>query len=94
MVHAGCDEDYADQLTSEQKITTIKGRTEIETWVKKTSAAQNHYWDCEVYAALAADLLHVRYLEELQEPMAAPTQHNEQAAEKDWIADKGEDWLK
>lgn len=94
MVYAGCDEDYADQLTSEQKIPMIKGRAEIETWVKKTSAAQNHYWDCEVYAALAADLLHVRYLEELQEPMAAPTQHNEQAAEKDWIADKGEDWLK
>lgn len=93
MVHADCDGDYADQLTSEQKITTIKGRNEVETWVKKTSAAQNHYLDCEVYAALAADLLHVRYLEELQQPESAGVGERSGDQNDDWIPDKGGNWL-
>ena len=93
MVHADCDGDYADQLTSEQKITTIKGRNEVETWVKKTSAAQNHYLDCEVYAALAADLLHVRYLEELQQHESSGVGERTEEQNDDWIPDKGGKWL-
>ena len=70
MLNADTDEEYAEQLTSEQRIIAEKGGRQIETWQKKTSAKQNHWWDCEVYAALAADLLHVRNLED--EPIAEP----------------------
>jgi len=72
MVHSDCDLDYASQLTAEHKIRTRKGNREIDTWVKKISNAQNHYLDAEVYAALAADLLHVRYLEDLAEAQPVP----------------------
>ena len=94
MVHADCDSDYAEQMTSEQRITTVKGRVEIETWVKKTSASQNHYLDCEVYSALAADLLHVRYLEDLNQEPAQPASVTKEKDEKEWIKDTGEDWIK
>lgn len=67
MVNADCSLDYASQITSEHKIITRKGNKEISTWVKKTSHAANHYFDCEVYAATAADLLHVRHLQPLEE---------------------------
>lgn len=58
---------YAEHLTAEHRVVTTKGSRQIETWVKKTSAKQNHWWDCEVYAFLAADLSHVSLLEELPE---------------------------
>ncbi len=92
MVHAGCDRDYAEQLTSEHKVRMKKSNKEIETWVPKTSAAQNHYLDTEVYAALAADLLHVRYLEELVPEAAAPLATAATDKQDDWITTK-EDWL-
>ncbi|MCX7779620.1 MAG: phage terminase large subunit family protein [Negativicutes bacterium] len=88
MVHADCDLDYATQLTSEHRVRERKGNKEVETWKQKTSATPNHYLDCEVYAALAADLLHVRYLEDLpaQEPAYSVRE------EQEWIKVK-EDWL-
>ena len=58
---------YAEHLTAEHRVVTTKGSRQTETWVKKTSAKQNHWWDCEVYAFLAADLSHVSLLEELPE---------------------------
>jgi phage terminase large subunit GpA-like protein len=89
MVHAQCDKDYAFQLTSEHKIRTRKGNRDIETWVPKTSSAANHYLDTEVYATLAADLLHVRYLEELPPPRPQPKGEDKS---DEWIEVK-EDWL-
>lgn len=63
MVYKGCDREYAEQVTAEHKVTvkTQGGRTN-QVWVKKTSHADNHYLDAEVYALAAADVLHVRNL--------------------------------
>lgn len=65
MFHADTEIEYAEQMTSEHKIVEIKNNREVYTWVPKTSHAKNHYWDCEVYASLAADLMHVRHLDKL-----------------------------
>lgn len=62
MVYDGVDEDYAQQITSEEKVTERKGAREVSVWKKKTSHGDNHYLDCEVYAMCMADLLHVRYM--------------------------------
>ena len=67
MVFSGCDLDYAQQITSEHKVRVKKGSSEVEVWKPKTAHADNHYLDCEVYACTAADLLNVRYLEEIEE---------------------------
>lgn len=63
MVYNGCDEEYAEQLCSEEKVPAKNGGF---VWQPKTSHIDNHFLDCEVYASLAADLLNVRYLEDLQ----------------------------
>lgn len=91
MVHKDCDKDYAEQLTSEHRIKTIQGKREIETWVPKTSHAQNHYLDAEVYAALAGDLLHMRFLQEL--PETQPSAVVKQEEKDEWLKEVNEDWL-
>jgi phage terminase large subunit GpA-like protein len=91
MVYKDCDLDYAEQLTSEHKIREKKNNKEVETWVPKTSHAQNHYLDTEVYAALAADLLQARYLDDLQPEVVSGTTKSEEV-EEDWIKIKEEDW--
>jgi len=62
MVYQGCDRNYAEQICAEEKVLLIKNGKETEEWQKKSAHIDNHYLDCEVYAALAADLLNVRYL--------------------------------
>lgn len=92
MVHADCDKDYAEQLTSEHKVRTPKGNKEIETWVPKTSHADNHYLDTEVYAAFAGDLLQMRFLEDL--PVETKNAATVKSEEKDdWLNVEGGDWL-
>ena len=97
MVFNGCDIDYAEQITSEHKIVTIKNNRRIESWVPKTAHAQNHYLDAEVYAGVAADLLQVRYLDELTEPAdVAPGEvgREESSDENDnFLNMKGDSWL-
>lgn len=61
-VYNGCDLDYAEQITSEEKVTIKRNGKEIDVWQPKTSHADNHYLDAEVYAAFAADRLGIRYL--------------------------------
>ena len=58
---------YAEHLTAEHRVIRTKGGRQVEMWEKKTSAKQNHWWDCEVYAFLAADLVHVSLLDDLPE---------------------------
>ena len=60
MVYKGCDREYAEQVTAEHKVK-VKGKP-LPQWVPKTSHADNHYLDCEVYAACAADMLGARTL--------------------------------
>ncbi len=61
MVYAGCDEEYAVQVTNEHKVNvkTQNGATK-KKWIPKTSRPNNHYLDAEVYCFAAADMMGVR----------------------------------
>ena len=63
-IHAVPMEDYLLQICSEHK--TIErnrqtGATKVE-WKLRPGANKNHLWDCEVYAAAAADMMRVSAL--------------------------------
>lgn len=80
MVYNGCDREYAEQVTAEHKVN-VRGRQGPQ-WVPKTSHADNHYLDCEVYAAAAADMCGVRTLylqdERIEEDMKRRQAQQEQ----------------
>lgn len=103
MVYKGCDREYADQVTAEQKtIERSKGRTVVKWGLKSTHAA-NHYLDTEVYCFAAADIMGVRTLflqaekDEAPEPgkrknaeIQQPTIKNKE--QDPWIPDTGK-WI-
>lgn len=94
MVYAGCDREYAEQVTAEHKVNvrTNNGKMKQE-WVQKTTHADNHYLDCEVYAMAAADVMGVRslYLTETEEK---PKEKEEQyAPEEGWIQQNEGGWI-
>jgi phage terminase large subunit GpA-like protein len=70
MVHADCDREYAEQVTAEHRVRKPRAGREVETWEVKAAGADNHYLDAEVYAAVAADLMQVRYLDDGVQPAA------------------------
>lgn len=87
MVHSDCDEDYACQVTSEQKvIERVNGKLK-EHWVPKKNKIDNHYLDAEVYAMAAADIRGVRslYLQNVQEEKK-PTPRRK-SEEEQWIGE-------
>lgn len=98
MVYNGCDLDYANQVTAEHKVAERKnGKTRLR-WVSKTSHAANHYLDCEVGAAAAADLLGVRalFLQDVsnldtgqKQPAAKPPEPPQEEA---WVQ-QNESWV-
>ena len=72
----------------------------VQKWTLKTSHAANHYLDCEVYAAAAADMQEVRSLF-LQNPEGAAEKPQEKTPkpprqetepEEDWIR-QNEEWI-
>jgi hypothetical protein len=67
MVYKDCDVEYAKHIVSEKRIKEKKGDTEIEVWRPISKGIPNHYLDCEVYAAVAAEILQVRFLTDEQE---------------------------
>jgi len=64
MVHSECDRAYAEQITSEERVPVKSGSQTLQLWRPKTTHPNNHYLDAEVYAACAADLMQVRYLDD------------------------------
>ena len=97
MVYKDCDLDYAEQVTAEHKVTERANGKEVQKWVVKTSHADNHYLDCEVYAAAAADLQGVRSLylqsqeQEAKKP-APPKKPDPPTPEENWIQ-QNESWI-
>ena len=89
MVYQDCDRRYAEMITAEHKIETVKNNKRVTSWVPKTSGIDNHYLDTEVYAALAADLLEVRYLGEQVKISNSSAQHQGRQKEDDF----GDDWI-
>lgn len=103
MVYKECDREYAEQVTAEHKIIERDGKgREKSVWRKKTSKADNHYLDCEVYCLCAADLLNVRtlHLQNREEPAAAPKEEPAMPEDGwlktggDWFGSVGDNWLK
>ena len=99
MVHKDCDLEYAEQVTAEHKITERSKGKVIQKWDVKTSHAANHYLDCEVYAAAAADMQEVRSLFlQNQEGPEKPAEKKDQpprqepAPEENWIR-QHEEWI-
>lgn len=87
MTYKGCDREYAEQLTSEHKVTVRRNGRKSDKWVKKHSHGDNHYLDCEVYAFAAADLCGVRELH-LRKENEKPKAHKEKASpEEQWISE-------
>lgn len=98
-VYKGCDIDYAEQITSEHRVTERgKNGQEISRWEKKTTHADNHYLDAEVYCAAAADILGVRSLFlKNDESKAEKREPQKQSAdvrpeEENWIS-KNDTWV-
>ena len=97
MVYKGCDREYAEQVTAEHKINvkTNNGKVKQE-WHLKSSHADNHYFDCEVYCMAAADIMGIRTahlndeVEEQQQQQ--PVQNSPPTHEETWIQ-KNESWL-
>jgi len=85
MVYQGCGQDYADQVTAEHKVVERRGQQETTRWVQKKSHADNHYLDCEVYAAAAADVMHVRTLHLQAKQEDAQPAPQEQLPEDNWL---------
>lgn len=76
MVFKDIDLEYCQQVTAEHKITERSSNGSIRyRWVPKTSHADNHFLDCEVYSFAAADVLGVRSLF-LQEEQTAGKVHS------------------
>ena len=97
MVHKDCDLEYAEQVTAEHKITERSKGKVIQKWDVKTSHAANHYLDCEVYAAAAADTQEVRSLflqnqEEKPEAKVDQPPRQETAPEEKWIR-QNDEWI-
>ena len=93
MVYQGCDMEYAEQVTSEHKVNVRSGNRTSQEWRLKTSHADNHYLDTEVYAMCAADMLGARslHLEEVEmEPRTEPKP--EPKPEENWLGTNGQ-WL-
>lgn len=97
MVYDGCDREYAEQVTAEHKINvkTNNGKVKKE-WHLKTSHADNHYLDTEVYCLAAADALGIRTAhlndESDDEQLPSPVRKQEETKEESWIK-LNESWL-
>lgn len=96
MVYRGCDEEYAKQVTAEHKVNVRNGKKVERRWVQKTSHADNHYLDCEVYAYCAGFIMGIRQMyEEIEKPKVAPVQQakpEQFTPEEDWIG-QNESWI-
>ena len=100
MVHKDCDLEYAEQVTAEHKITERSKGKLVQRWSLKASHAANHYLDCEVYAAAAADVLEVRslFLQNQEGTAEKPAEKTDQpprqepAPEENWIR-QHEEWI-
>lgn len=104
MVFKGIDLEYCQQVTAEHKVVERTGNGQPrERWVPKTTHADNHFLDCEVYAFAAADVLGVRSLflqgnGEKPEPRNNITEQAQPDAEQmqresDWINADGSNWI-
>lgn len=73
--HNQVGEDYQRQMASEHKVLDPKNRAWV--WVKVSSGAANHYWDCEYMQCVLAQLVGVAVLPTPQQRQAQRTDHQQ-----------------
>ncbi|WP_286677379.1 terminase gpA endonuclease subunit [Aminobacterium sp. EBM-42] len=98
MIFKNCSREYADQICAERKITLYDQRTKRtrQSWEPISQHAQNHLLDAEVYAAVAADVLGVRYLvaeDEISSEAYTQQTQEETTDTEEWIP-RTEGWLR
>ena len=89
MVYKGCDMEYAQQVTAEHKVNVKNGVKSRLEWRPKTSHADNHYLDAEVYCLAAADILGIRTMHLQKEEEEETKKETSFTPEEMWI-DKNE----
>ena len=92
MVYSGCDMEYATQVTAEHKVNVKTPGGTKQVWQKKSSHADNHYLDTEVYALAAADVMGVRTLHLVEEQQEKPAREEPETPEEQWIK-ANENWI-
>lgn len=95
MVHDGCDQEYAEQVTAEHKVNEKKNGIVRQVWRPKHSHGDNHYLDAEVYAFAAADVLGARTLHLQNEDVPKrqnPAPDIDRMPEEEWIK-AHDDWI-
>lgn len=92
MVYSGCDMEYATQVTAEHKVNVKTPGGTKQVWQKKSSHADNHYLDVEVYALAAADVMGVRTLHLVEEQQVKPAREEPETPEEQWIK-ANENWI-
>ena len=100
-VFDGCDTDYAEQMTSEHKVMEITAGRQVWRWKVKHSGIDNHYLDCEVYAACAADVMggfDLLFQDDPQPVSKNPVQEKDDPEMDwigggDWVGENGGDWI-
>lgn len=88
MVYKGCDTEYARQIVSEKLVKEKKGGREVDVWRPRAKGIDNHYLDCEVYAAVAAELMQIRFLVDDEESRPEPEKQQDkhrQSAGQNWL---------
>ena len=85
-VHRHPSDDYLRHMTSEHRELARNKKTGqvVERWVPKPGGGANHWWDCEVYADAAADMLHLYHVrtEEQVERLRQAREHDQQRRER------------
>lgn len=94
MVFKNIDDDYAAQVTAEHKINEKRGGKTVQVWKKKTSHADNHYLDCEVYDFAIADVLGVRilHLTQVEEEIVEDVNTQTEEYNNNWLG-VGKSWV-
>ena len=92
MVYSGCDMEYATQVTAEHKVNVKTPGGTKQVWQKKSSHADNHYLDAEVYALAAADVMGVRTLHLVEKQQVKPAREEPETPEEQWIK-ANENWI-
>jgi phage terminase large subunit GpA-like protein len=99
MVYNEIDDEYSEQIVSEQKVLEKNRRNGkiIEVYKPVTQHAANHYLDSEVYSACAAEILEVRYLHKDKEQQTAkptkPAPVKEEKGTPKWVR-ASNNWLR
>lgn len=95
-LHSNVTDDYIRMMTAEQKVGDRNKRTGeySEEWSLVDPSVPNHYWDAEVYALAAADMLGVRFWKTGPVTGPAPGRQQSKPQKPSWLGQRRNGWLK